>query len=286
MKKGSLIYWTISEFEISPEKLKDLGFGDYTPRNDFKSAMIKALHKLCKGNERLYRAFNDTSKSISFGVFVQQVDGSDVEMRKEVIVNVDKSTGTVGFHVPPGVEWDKTTLMSDFEGAKTTLNANQIRAAILRYVRENHGISMRPSGGIYFVDDKFKEALDKLKTLFGEFSREMTLFEVPIYGDASTLDAIEEATSTALFGEVEKLVDEVNQGYQKGTLTKKQLQNRREDVAKILEEVKLHEGNLRMKANAIRDRVNTIGELVELKLKAAEGSIVDEGEFANLLRLL
>lgn len=286
MKKGSLIYWTISEFEISPEKLKDLGFGDYAPRNDFKSAMIKALHKLVKGNERLYRAFNDTSKSISFGVFVQQVDGGDIGMRKEVIVNVDKSTGTVGFHVPPGVEWDKTQLMTDFESSKTTLNANQIRAAILRYVRENHGISMRPSGGIYFMDDRFKEGLDKLKTLFGEFSREMTLFEVPIYGDSSTLDAIEEATAASLFVDIDKLVAEVNQGYQKGTLTKKQLQNRKDDAANLLAEIKLQSENLRTRAKFMEEKVGRVSELVDLKLKAAEGSIVDEGEFASLLRLL
>jgi len=277
-KKGTLIYWTVSDILATPDQIKALGFKP--PRNDFKSAMIKALRVYTKGNDKHHRTFNDVADSVSFGVFVQTVNGGSIDMNREVQLHVDKKTGTARFDEG----FDSHLIRGEFETAKTTLNADQLRSSITSYVRENHGISMRPSGGIYYIDNKVEATLVKLREFFAAFPAATKLFEVPIYDDSGSLEAIEEATSSSLFNDIENLIKDFTESYNKGTLTKKQLENRREDAAKILKEVKLHEQNLRSKAESLSAKVDQVQKVLEKQMAVISGSLVDTEEFTTMLR--
>jgi hypothetical protein len=283
MKVGTQLFWNISEFSIAPEELSALGFGDFVPRNDFRSAMIKALHKYVKGNEKLYRRFNDTAVSVSFGVFVQTANGSDLDMAKEIILSVDKKTGVASStgEIP-------TNLLADYEGGKVTLNSNQIRNMVPRFIRENHGVSMRPSGGIYFVDKRFDtDVIAKLKKLFEAFpSGHGSLYTVTLHDDQGSLESIEDSIAQTYDKEIDLLLADIDAGYKKGTLTTKQVENRKADAEKILTELKLHEANLRSKADSLVARAKKVSEVLTTRIAVAEGSLVDTGDFAGMLRML
>jgi hypothetical protein len=286
MKKGTLIYWTIkNDLETNASQIDALGFGGFTPRNDYKSAMIKALRSYTKGNDKAYRAFNDNAKSVSYGVFVQEVFQADINMRKEVIVNVNKDTGEASFIIPPGVSFEQSAILIPYQHGRTTLDADQVRSIVLRYVKQNQGISMRPSGAIYFFDTKFEERIEKLRNLFKAFPSS-TLFEIPIYGDPGTLQAIEEATSETIFGELESMIAEINKDYTTGVITKKKLEFKKEQTDKLMARIKEHEHNLRSKAEEVTRRAQSLNDALTTRLKVAEGSIIEDGDFSVMLRLL
>jgi len=281
MKTGTQLFWTISEFSTTPEKLSDLGFADFVPRNDFRSAMIKALHKHTKGNERLYRRFGDTCESVSFGVFLQTTNGSDMDMQKEVVLRVDKKSGAV-----QSVSEVPASLLSDYEAGKVTLSSNQIRSIVPRFIRESHGVSMRPSGGIYFVDSRFDEAcVAKLEALFKALPGSK-LYAPTMYNDKGALDSIEDAIAGTFQKEIDLLISEIEEGYKKGTLTAKQVENRKGDTVRILNELKIHEKNLRSKADSLVVRTKKISEILSSCISLAEGSMVESGDFASMLRSL
>ena len=280
MKKGTQLFWEISEFSIAPEELAALGFGDFVPRNDFRSAMIKALHKYVKGNERLYRRFDDNHESVSFGVFVQETGGGDIAIAKELILKVDKKTGRVDAEIYPN------QLKLDYDAGKITLNSNQIRSMIPRFIRDNHGVSMRRSGGMYFLDNRHDNTvIEKLRLLF-QMLPGSALREITLHDDAGTLDSIEEAISQTYQKEIDDLVAAVEEGYKKGTITAKQIENRKADAEKILLELKLHETNLRKQANRLKERAAKVSEVLSNQIAVAEGSILDATDFTGLLRSL
>jgi hypothetical protein len=81
-RKGDLIFWDISELKTTKDALESLGFGAFVPRNDFKSAIIKALKIVTKGNEKLYRRFNDESDSVSFTAQKEFIKNTETSLKE------------------------------------------------------------------------------------------------------------------------------------------------------------------------------------------------------------
>lgn len=283
MKTGTQIYWSIREIMCSKDSLDKTGFGKFTPRNQSKSALIKALHVYTKGNEKDYKAFDDMPGSVSFLLFVYtKTDGLDV--RKEVTVKLDKKTGLISFSDPA---FDSKFLLEQYKIGKATLNRDQVSATILNFLESEGGVSMRPSGGIYFIAEHLEHAtLPKLHDLFDVLGSGATLFEVTLHNEEGTLAAIEDAVSDKYLGQVDRLVSEINEAYAKGTFTKRQLEGRKTEASKIFAAVKSQSAALRSQAAAIEAKVKSVEKILDIKLKVFEGSIVDDGEFSEMLKLL
>ena len=280
MRKGTLIYWSVSDFNTTTEEIAALGFDKFVPRNDFRTAMIKAIRSYVKGEEKLYRRFNDTSKAVSFAVFKEHATTGNLDLRKEVIITVDKDHGNATYSEPV------TEIQSYYDKAKKTLNSDQFRRVVLDYVEESGGISMRPGGGIYFVDEQLENCLPKLRDLFKPFQIDgkAKLYEVPIFNDDATLDALEDATSAKIFSEIDEIVKEVEDRFSKGhPVTRRQIESRHTDALEVVKKVKLHEKNLRSKASEVRRKLKSVEDVLSNML-AKSRDVVDPGEFAGLLK--
>jgi len=281
MKKGNLIFWEISNFETTKEELIELGLEVFIPRNDYKSAMIKALHKITRGNERLYRRFNDNNDGkVSFGLFQEVTTPDNIEINKELIIKMNKITGHIEFSDNDNAI---TSVISDeYERAKRTINSSQFRTLVLNIVKANHGVSLKKDGGVYFVDEKFKETVEKLKLVFNQFPS-AKLHVIELYNDPQTLDAIEFATSSSIFKDIEKVIKEVRNQVADGSITKKILSNRTEAAAKILEKIRVHEDSLRSKADELKNRLGKVVEVLDGVLVEADSIAMDPEDFMDAL---
>lgn len=276
--KGIFLYWEMSEVKTNKAKLEELGFGDFVPRNDHKTALIKALKDYTKGNEKLYRRFNDIGDTVSFSVFIEQTSADDLDLRKEITIKLDKKTGVLTGAIPE--------IEAKYRSEMTTIDSTQLRQLILKALRANsHAISMRSGGGVYFVDQRFDQTLGPIRELFNNIEG-AKLYQVPIYNEAATLEAIEDATASEIFSDIETMILDVTREFNNGNLTEKRLTSKIKETEAILEKVKLHEGNLRSRAADVSARVKSLQKSFEITTTKLASGVKAEEDFISSLAAL
>lgn len=284
-RKGDIIFWEISELETTKEALEAAGFGAFVPRNDYKSAVIKTLKLITKGNEKLYRRFNDKHNEVSFGVFVETVTGDSLAISKEIIVRLDKETGIL-HHVEGGPETVALFghICEVYNSQKASIDSNQFRQVVLRAVQAAHGVKVRSGGGVYFIDERFDDSRSRLRDLFNAFPTKAKLFSFPIYSDEGSLEVIENAASEDIFGEINALIAEVDKEFRERKITRRKLEGARERATAIVESIAVHRENLRGSLEKVSDELNRVRTAISNVFEKVEEGIVEPGEFMDLLR--
>lgn len=282
-RKGDLIFWEISELTTTKAELEALGFADFIPRNDYKSAMIKALKEFTKGNDKLYRRHSESAYSVSFTVFIEHEEEGHLDLQREVVIKLDKRTGAAAI----GSEDTDvcSRLVESYGRHKETIDSNQLRAMILKLVkRDCYGVPMRKGGGIYFIDAAFDDKRDRLTRLFETFSANAMLRSVPIYDDKSTVEAIEQVVSDNIFDEMDGLIADVNGRFKDGSITKRQLEGDKTRAETLLTKIKVHTENLHRKAGEVSERAFKLSTALELVFGRVEAGIVEPDDFMNALK--
>ena len=276
--KGLFIYWEMSEVKTSKALLGDLGFWDFIPRNDYKTALIKALKIYTKGNEKLYKKFNDIPESVSFTVFISQVNEDDLSLNKEITIKLDKKTGILTGAIPE--------IEEAFRQEMTTIDGTQLRALILKVLRRtSHAVSMRSGGGIYFIDQRFVDNLEPLEALFRAIEG-AKLYKVPVYSENTTLEAIEDATASEVFTDIETMVSEITKDFNNGKLTERRLNTKIDEANQIIKKIKLHEANLRSRASSVSQKVQSLSSLLEATTGKIAQGLEAESSFLDTLASL
>jgi hypothetical protein len=274
--KGQFIYWEMSEVKTNKAMLEDLGFGDFVPRNDYKTALIKALKSYTKGNEKLYRRFNDFKDSVAFSVFIEQASEDDLNLSKEITIKLNKTTGILENAIPE--------IEEKFRQEMTTIDSTQLRQLILKVLRRNsHAISMRSGGGIYFVDNRFAESLQPLESLFQAIEG-AKLYKIPVYNESATLEAIEDATASEIFSDIETVIQDITREFNNGNLTEKRLTTKMDEADQILKKVKLHEENLRSRASQVSNRVKRLQDSLKITTSKIASGVEAEESFLTSLQ--
>lgn len=279
-KKGDLIFWEISEVTTTKDKLAAMGFERFVPRNDFKSAMIKALRHITKGNDKLYRRFNDRSESVNFGVFIEEVGEDSISLNKELVIKVDKTHGNADYSAANHLA---DAIHDNYRTAKETLDAGQLRSLILKVVKhECYGFAMRSGGGIYFIDRRFEDTLGRLKELFSGFP-EARLHIVPVYDDQGTVEALEEAVTMDVTGDINSLINDIDRRFKDGSITKRQLEGDKDRAQKIIEKMAVHKKHLRDRYMEVSNRLVGVQKAIEGVFTKVENELVEPEDFMNML---
>jgi len=287
MKKGELIFWEISDFNVDEKelekRLKDVDLTVTIPKNKYRAIMLRTLRTLLRGNERFYRKFKDTPNSCSFAVIDPIEAGDDIEFKKEFIVSLDKLTGEVKFSVKGAFQ---NEILKTYKATQGTIDAGQFRTMVLEVVKWTcFGISMRKGGGIYFIDKKFAGTKEKIEKLFSAFPENTRLHTVPIYDDAATEEAVEHAAADDIFTEIEELLADMSAKADGGNFSRKVLEGRKEEAKRIYEKISVHEANLRTKADDVRKKLATISKAMEAVTGKIEDGIFEAKDFYEELKL-
>jgi hypothetical protein len=284
LQAGQLIFWEISDLTTTKDRIADLGFEEFIPKNDYRAAMVKTLRKISKAKGRFPRKFNDKPDSVSFGVFLENVSGEDLSFEKEMIVHLDKKTGSVA--IRGGTTEMREKVSAGYREAQKTLDAAQFRTLVLRIVkRECYGISMRKSGGIYFIDEKFKETMGRLIGLFSHFP-ECGLHRVPIYNDPGTQEAIEHAVKEDITTDIMNIVKKVHEKMKDGSLTRRGLEGKVKEADAVFKKIEIHAANLRGKLKNITEQVESAKKNFNSMLDNADQVALDPEDFMEELKNL
>jgi len=284
MKKGNLIFWEIDGLKVTPSELVAAGLGDYVPRNDYRSALIKALnlHVKSDSTKRLKQKFDDAGDTASWSIFVKDDAARDVS--REMTINLNKVSGRIDF--AGGTEAIQEAITQLYKDEQGTINTVQFRAMLINAVRSRlHGIPMKRSGGIYFIDNRFEKEREWLAGIFTKFPQ-IKLMAMPVYDDQGTLDAIAEGAKFDIFSDIESLINDVENKFKEGTITKRTLASRKEEAVKILEKIEIHRENLSVEIGAVTERLTKVRGALEAVTTKVEDGVIDPEDFlAELAKL-
>lgn len=286
MKTGSLIFWEISDMAVEPSKLVDLGFDAYVPRNDYKSAMCKAIALYKKGTEKI-SARSETQELAVFGVFQKSTTDNDISVTKEFSFSVNKRSGEVTSDDQDFNSFFETSgLKETYQASKATLNSDQIRTMLSKSIKnEFYGISLKSHGGIYFVaESRVERAKQKYERFFQEFADKAQLRVVAMHDDKGSLEAVEGAASDEVFGDIDSLIASIDKDFKSGTITARKLENDKAEAAKILQKIKAHEGSLRDSLEKVKAKLESVTTALGKVTANVENSLVEPEDFMKMLR--
>ena len=284
-RKGDMIFWEISELSTTKEKLAELGFADLIPRNDHKTALIKALKEVLKGDEKDYERFNDKGKSCHFAVLVKHIEGNrHLGYQAEINIRLEKESGVI-YHEDSKPETAAifAEICDEYQKQRLTINSNQFRSLVIKAVKEAYGVSVRSGGGVYYIDERFDENRVKLERLFQAFPGQAMLSSFPVYDNESTLQVIENGAYEEVYAEIETLVRDTEKAFKERKITKRQLEGKINEVEEIFKKISVHKENLRARAEALGAKALTFKRAVDLSFSKIEEGVIDPADFMKLL---
>ena len=159
-KFGVNVWWTIPSTVVDIVKVQGAlvaaGFeaGDIpapSRRAEVSRAVYSLQNRRGKENRRVTELTNDNGVWVTYGILDRSsVDDETVEFSQETTVRLNKETGEVQVEGKLGEE--VLQAIQDYTGKATD---EDIRGFLRKVIRLCRGVAKRPTGGIYFVPDRF-----------------------------------------------------------------------------------------------------------------------------------
>ena len=282
-KKGVLVTWELSNVRTTAELLSGAGFDKYLPSNGAKTALIKALKQYKKtSSDKIYRRWDDAALSAKFTVFFEEVQDNNLKMNDEATIELNKRTGDISLLHGSREAFEKIQALYDSEGA--TLNTDQFRQIIKNIISHDlHGFAARKGGGVYFIDERFREGLENLKKIFNMFPLNAKLHIIPVYNDEETLQVLEHHVADDLFAQIDVLIKDIDEEFKKGTINPRKLENRKEKASEILSTIAIHEENLRGAYETVKTKLESVAKSLDGVTGKVERGIQETNDFMGLL---
>jgi len=170
---GVNVWWHVPEVAVAVETAKEAlsahGFSleamkEPTRRNEVSRAVRSLQDRRTKDQQMIARPTNENGASVTYGVLDEgHLDVDTVEFTQQTTVRLDKSTGEVGID---GVHADAVREAIAYYTGKAT--DEDVRAFLRRIIRQCRGVAKRPTGGIYFVPERFVPLIERAQAVLDD----------------------------------------------------------------------------------------------------------------------
>mgnify|MGYP001578123592 CR=1 FL=1 len=215
---GFVVWWSISEMELTQaalEKAVKASIGEAFMRDvpGKKRALRTALNAVEESG--LIRRIRDDKEVIAYTLHEEIINKKDIDLdlKKEQVIVYDKATDKLDIRLA----FKRDEIRSLFEKYQTVFTESDVRAITLQYVKANGGVTMRESGGIYFIPQTATR--DQLKAFINA-----------VNGSFYSLGVPDEDTDKAVMHELVK--DELDRDLQLAAEDLKQLLSKDGDRSK------------------------------------------------------
>jgi len=271
---GVNVWWTCPGAMVDGETAQSVLVANGFDKEDMKlpsrhkevSRAVRSFNdRRSKKNRRIGEVVKNTKDKIVYGILEREQADNKVSFEQQTTISMDKQTGEVTSQGNLKEAFDKA--LDEFKGKCTE---EDIRNFLREVVRMCHGVSKRPTGGIYFVPSRYSQfILDAQKVIASFNSRSRIYAERVMNGSAERQNvwdsveiAVEEtiAEQLAAVGRIERVssikghLDEI------------------EDTSKLMavyQELLGEEAKYEALAEKIEDAVRVVSE----KMRAAQVGI-------------
>jgi len=281
---GSLLWWQLNGNRIEHDQLEDLarrhGLNDkylpseIKPAQAFRRACRHATTKMPVG--MLLRPIGESADEIVVGLVNERPDAVARDIDYDLVSRVvfDKRSNAITCDVENGVVWELQQLYRHHM-ALTTEDVRHMLSAFL----SEAGVSLRDSGGVYFVAAPYQATLDALCRVVEAVGKNTT-FQLPIVDTAATRSVLREVAKQSLDDEVQQLQAELLR-FEADKVRQSTLERKLDGFEELRSRVTLFARVLSFKAEALNDKIGAIQSSLRRQLAGDNRPAVPGLEAAN-----
>lgn len=255
---GSLLWWHLNGTRIDHTRLMataerhslDSKYlpAEIKPVQAFRRAWRHATTKLTEG--LMLRPIDETTDEIVVGLVREQPDQEHRDLDYEVLTRIvfDKAAETITTDTEHSV-LNQVRDLYRHHSAHTTEDIRSMMTAFLA----DAGVSLRDSGGVYFVPAIHGTALESLCKVVEEVGHNKA-YRLPIIDTPTTRVTLREVAERTLDDEVRQLEEELA-GFDLEKVRDSTLERRLEAFEQLRSRAGLFAGVLSFKADALNDRI-------------------------------
>lgn len=284
MKRGSIVFWNIPEIvKTDSDMVSDYGLTDHEPRNDSKAALIKAIKAAKKKfgwyEDEKHHRMNpqhlkpiDTVEQTVWEIHKPRLGETETEWSLIARVIYGKKERSLEIQ---GSDEVKQFFIDNYRTSAVSLDNTQVAGIINRAINRHSpsccaGVTMRVSGGVYFVPADRQRQLDNVGAFLSAIGG--TLYQCPLYSDSDA--TIESVTATEITTELSREIDRLRSETQ--SLNGRMLETRIDRVNDLAAKARLHSDRLRSSYTRIDSDIRTLLSVLE---RHVPGSARDEVAF-------
>lgn len=240
---GSLLWYTIVDCRITKETLTELftGIGldstylpnDINPRDAFRRASKKmeSLRRMDLGHGQylniLVREVKMTRTKLTRQMVREIVDSKNKRLEytpvAELVHHYNRTAGTDRLDInelEPLLEQEGqaiSLLPYEYEANKLNYNGNNIREVVARILADCDPVSVRPSGGVYFVPQEHEATIQRLQQFVKELApfavngTRSSMHTVPVVDAEEQREMVRESLEAQVEKEAEALIKEMTE---------------------------------------------------------------------------
>ena len=199
---GHLVWWDAESVQIEASKFRELWIESGLQNSlcvevRSRTALVKALKELEKG--KLIRRIVDDESQLVYAIVREDIDSvkRDVEYEKENRVIYDKFTKELEFKVSGSIP---DSIRAQFEQYESQYTTREVRKIVTRTIKYYGAITVRRSGGIYFMPGHTKQ-LNALFHVFKSLPGSCDFVALGIPDDQVYKDQLLDAAKKELLGD-------------------------------------------------------------------------------------
>lgn len=283
-KRGSIVFWNIPEIvKTDSDVVERFGLTDHEPRNDSKAALIKAIKAAKKKfgwyEGEAHHRMNpqhlkpiDTVEQTVWEIHKPRLGETETEWSLIARVIYNKKERSL---LVDGSDEVKQFFIENYRTSAVSLDNTQVAGIINRAINRHSasccaGVTMRVSGGVYFVPADRQSQLDNVGAFLNAIGG--TLHQCPIYSDSDA--TIESATATEITNELSREIERLRGETQ--SLNGRMLETRIDRVNDLAAKARLHSDRLRSSYTKIDSDLKTLLSVLE---RHVPGSARDDVSF-------
>lgn len=214
---GTLHWWTVQELSADMDDAKRKWIDAGLDKKDFRfktgpSAMLsKAARRIKKPSnlrieEKIKDEFNPNLYILS--IYETQGDNSSklVNAVNHGTVELDEKTGLVAIKSNHEIA---EKLMNKYNNAKNVIDEDDVRNLLIKAFDWANAITVRRTGGIYFISKNMTSSLESICNFFGVIDQ-VKLYIFPVIGTAKNKRDIGDDLKDEISYEIRSILDEMD----------------------------------------------------------------------------
>lgn len=293
---GSLLWFTIAEGRVALEDIENAieegGLEDkYIPSLRCKRDAFRLASKTGEargiefGKKRvnlLVRDVKTAGNTLVRNLVREIVDAKNVRLKLVPVVRLELTeeerltTSDLIEDLLPEERASVERMQDEFALSCVYFNAYTVRAIVQAVLSTCSPVSVRPSGGVYFIPEKYKETVEGLKTFISVLNKSSlhnSIFSVPVVNASEQRELIQESLEEQVTKEEIDLLAEVRRVVESGekvtALKAKQYLQRAEKLSELVGE---YEDILKYRATSARYNLDLAQKGI-VKMLANAGAI-------------
>jgi hypothetical protein len=211
---GWCLYWSVSNFKVAHSKLlqvlDDVGIDkDFAKEPRAKAALTRAMREVSKEHKGTFsRKVVDDKEKTLFALVDSTIDAAneDVNFTTATKASLGKGKDKEKLHIDGS---NAKAVKDNFEHFRKTYTSDQFTGMVKRFLFGTcEAISVRDSGGVYFIPTHKKAEYQKLVKLFDHF-QSCSLDIIPIIDSKEAKKSMWKSLVGRVEGEIENMHEEL-----------------------------------------------------------------------------